>query len=150
MNAYSRILAAVDGSEAAEAGLREALRLAKSEAAELLLVHVVNEPLGYTPLAGAPPLDLPRVMLESGRRVLEQAQDTARKAGVDASTVLVEDAQRGAAGGILSQARKHGADLVVLGTHGRRGLARLVLGGDAEQVVREAPVPVLLVRAATH
>jgi nucleotide-binding universal stress UspA family protein len=150
MSAYRRILAAVDGSEAAAAGLREALRLARSEAAELCILHVVNEGIPYTPLAGAPPMNLLQVMQDSGRRVLEEARAQAAKAGVPATTLLVETADRGAAAGILAQARKQRAELVVLGTHGRRGLRRLLLGSDAEQVVREASVPVLLVRASAR
>jgi nucleotide-binding universal stress UspA family protein len=147
MSAYRRILAAVDGSEAGAAGLREALRLAKSEAAELFIVHVVNEAPGYTPLAGPPPINLTQITVDAGRRLLERAKDDAEKAGVRAETVLVEHADHGAAGGILSQAGKLGADLLVLGTHGRRGLTRALLGSDAEQVVRQAGAPVLLVRA---
>jgi nucleotide-binding universal stress UspA family protein len=147
MSAYRRILAAVDGSEAGAAGLREALRLAKSEAAELFVVHVVNEAVPYSPLAGAPPTKLFDLMLDAGRRVLQQAQDEAQRAGVRAQTVLVEHADRGAAGGILSQAGRLDADLLVLGTHGRRGLTRALLGSDAEEVVRRAGAPVLLVRA---
>jgi nucleotide-binding universal stress UspA family protein len=150
MSAYRRILAAVDGSDAGAAGLREALRLAKSEAADLCIVHVVNAAPAYTPLAGPPPPNLPHLMVDAGRRLLEEAKQEAEKAGVRANTVLVEHDDRGAAGGILSQAGKLGADLLVLGTHGRRGLTRALLGSDAERVVREAPVPVLLVRAGTR
>lgn len=149
MSAYDRILVAVDGSEAGAAGLREALRLAKSEGAELCILHVVNEAVFYTPLAGAPPVDLVAVMQQSGRRILDEARAQAEKAGVRASTVLLQSADRTAAGGIVDQARKQRAELLVLGTHGRRGLRRLVLGSDAEQVVRDSPLPVLLVRSAT-
>ncbi len=147
MSAYRRILVAVDGSDAASAGLREALRLAKSEGAQLFILHVVNEALPYTPLAGAPPINFIEILQESGRRVLEQARGAAQAAGVPATTLLVESDERSAAHGILEQARKHEADLIILGTHGRRGLRRLVLGSDAELVVRGAPAPVLLVRA---
>ena len=147
MSAYRRILVAVDGSDAASAGLREALRLAKSEGAQLFILHVVNEALPYTPLAGAPPIDFIEILQEAGRRVLEHARGTAQAAGVPATTLLVESDERSAAHGILEQARKHEADLIILGTHGRRGLRRLVLGSDAELVVRSAPAPVLLVRA---
>jgi nucleotide-binding universal stress UspA family protein len=147
MSAYRRILVAVDGSAAASAGLREALRLAKREGAELCILHVVNESVPYTPLAGAPPINLIALLLGSGRALLKKAQSQARKQGVEATTILVETTQRDAAGTIVAQARKQRADLIVLGTHGRRGMLRLVLGSDAEQVVRSAPVPVLLVRA---
>jgi nucleotide-binding universal stress UspA family protein len=147
MSAYRRILVAVDGSAAASAGLREALRLAKREGAELCILHVVNESVPYTPLAGAPPINLIALLLGSGRALLKKAQTQARKQGVEATTILVETTQRDAAGTIVAQARKRRVDLIVLGTHGRRGMLRLVLGSDAEQVVRTAPVPVLLVRA---
>jgi nucleotide-binding universal stress UspA family protein len=147
MSAYRRILVAVDGSAAAAAGLREALRLAKREGAELCILHVVNESVPYTPLAGAPPINLIALLLGSGRALLKKAQTQARKQGVEATTILVETTQRDAAGTIVAQARKRRVDLIVLGTHGRRGMLRLVLGSDAEQVVRTAPVPVLLVRA---
>ena len=146
MSAYRRILAAVDGSNAGTAGLREALRLAKSEGAELNIVHVVNEAMPYTPLAGAPPINFIEILQEAGRRVLEHARGEAQAAGVPATTLLIESAERSAAHGILEEARKHQVDLIVLGTHGRRGLRRLVLGSDAELVVRSAPAPVLLVR----
>jgi len=147
MSAYRRILAAVDGSEAGSAGLREALRLAKSEGGELCILHVVNESVPYTPLAGAPPINLVPLLIESGRRVLDEAREQAHKQGVEAKTILAENPDRNVAPRIVAQARRQRADLIVLGTHGRRGVRRLVLGSDAEQVVRTAPVPVLLVRA---
>lgn len=149
MSAYGRILVAVDGSGAAEVGLAEALRLAKGEGAELCILHVVNEAVPYTPLVGAPPVNSMALAFESGRRLLDEAREKAQRAGVQTSSVLLESTDRTAAGGILAQAEKHRADLIVLGTHGRRGLRRLVLGSDAEQVVRSASVPVLLVRAAS-
>jgi nucleotide-binding universal stress UspA family protein len=68
---------------------------------------------------------------------------------VRATTVLRETIGGAAADAIVREARKQRADLLVLGTHGHRGLRRMVLGSDAEQVVRSASVPVLLVRAAS-
>ena len=67
--------------------------------------------------------------------------------GLRAKTVLVETVGESVADAILIQARKVRAELIVLGTHGRRGLARMLMGSDAEAVVREARVPVLLVRS---
>jgi nucleotide-binding universal stress UspA family protein len=147
MSAYRRILVAVDGSAASARGLREALRLARGEDAELCILHVVNEAVPYTPLAGAPPINLIPLLVESGRTLLDKARAQAHKQGVEAKTLLVESSQRDAAASIVAQARKQRADLIVLGTHGRRGLRRIVLGSDAEQVVRAAGVPVLLVRS---
>ena len=148
MSAYKKILVAVDGSPAAQRGLREAIRLARSQRARLFIVHVVNEFMAYNYLESmAIGTDVRAVLREAGRRILERAQAEARKQGVKAATVMREIVGGAAADPIVRAARKAGADLIVLGTHGRRGVRRLVLGSDAEQVVRTASVPVLLVRA---
>jgi nucleotide-binding universal stress UspA family protein len=151
MAAYRRILVAVDGSTASAKGLREALRLAKAERARLSILHVVDEYPAFAALdglmAGAPGADLVPALREGGKRVLARAKSTAEKAGVPAKAILREMLSGPAAYPIVREAKKVGADLIVLGTHGRRGVRRLVLGSDAEQVVRTAPVPVLLVRA---
>jgi nucleotide-binding universal stress UspA family protein len=146
MNAYRRILAAVDGSAASTKGLREALRLARSERAQLTILHVVNEYLPYIGFEGAMPVDITPALREGGKRVLSRAAAAAAKQGVKAKAVLREIFGGPAATVIVREAARAGADLIVLGTHGRRGVRRLVLGSDAEQVVRTARVPVLLVR----
>jgi nucleotide-binding universal stress UspA family protein len=150
MGAYRKILVAVDGSTASAKGLREALRLAKAEGARLFILHVVDEYPAFAALdgmmAGAPGADLVPALREGGKRVLARAKTTAEKAGVPAKAVLREMLSGPAAYPIVREAKKLGADLIVLGTHGRRGVRRLVLGSDAEQVVRTASVPVLLVR----
>lgn len=151
MGAYRKILVAVDGSAASAKGLREALRFAKTERARLFILHVVDEYPAFAALdgmmAGAPGADLVPALREGGKRVLARAKRTAEKAGVPAKAILREMLSGPAAYPIVREARKVGADLIVLGTHGRRGVRRLVLGSDAEQVVRTASVPVLLVRA---
>ena len=146
MSAYRRILAAVDGSKASNKGLREALRLAKREGAQLFLLNVVNDFPAFAGLEGPPPIDLVPLLREGGKRILARAQATACKAGVKAAPLLREIVGGPSADAIVREARKQRADLIVLGTHGRRGVRRLVLGSDAEQVVRTASVPVLLVR----
>ena len=148
MSAYKRILVAVDGSAASTKGLREALRLAKAAGAKLCILHVVDEFYAFAGLDGmAPTQDLVPAFRAGGKRVLAKAEALARKHGVKPATVLREVLGGPAAGPIVREARKQRADLIVLGTHGRRGVRRLVLGSDAEQVVRSATVPVLLVRA---
>ena len=151
MGAYRKILVAVDGSTASAKGLREALRLAKAEGARLFMLHVVDEYPAFAALdgmmAGAPGADLVPALREGGKRVLARAKSTAEKAHVPAKAILREMLSGPADYPIVREARKVGADLIVLGTHGRRGVRRLVLGSDAEQVVRTASVPVLLVRA---
>lgn len=148
MSAYRRILVAVDGSATSMKGLREAIRLAKDDRAQLFLVHVVNEFYAFANLDGyAPGVDLVPSLREGGRRILAKAKAVADKAGIRAKTLMRETLGGPAAETIVRDARRQRADLIVLGTHGRRGLRRAVLGSDAEQVVRRSPVPVLLVRA---
>jgi nucleotide-binding universal stress UspA family protein len=148
---FKHILVAVDGSPPSNRGLASALALASDQGADVLLLHVIDE------LAIVPPLDLAYVpanyvdtvvdeMREHGRKVLERAEKQARERGLAVRTVLADSHGRTVAHAILAQASKARADLIVLGTHGRRGLRRLVLGSDAESVLHEATCPVLLVR----
>lgn len=149
MSVYRRILVAVDGSPTATKGLREALRLAKDGRSELVLMHAVNEFYAFANLDGAAPgIDLVPSLREGGQKVLAKARALADKAGVRTKVVLRENLGGPAADLIVREAKRTGADLIVLGTHGRRGVRRMVMGSDAEQVVRTSPVPVLLVRAA--
>ena len=143
---YRRILVPVDGSKTAARGLREAIRLAKNQHASLRLVHVVDKMaiIGIVE-AGMDPGPVLARLARSGRALLEQAQRTAKKLGVEADTAFYAPVTKRVADAILREAKKWRADLIVMGTHGRRGVPRLVLGSDAEQVVRLAEVPVLLV-----
>jgi nucleotide-binding universal stress UspA family protein len=147
---YKKILVPIDGSPTANLGLREAIMLAKSQKARLLLLHVVDE---HYALVGAQPgpyiEDLIDSFRKDGRRIVSRALEMTRRHGVKAQALMLESLTSGAADLIVRQARKWGAQLIVLGTHGRRGVRRLVLGSDAEQVVRMAAVPVLLVRGRT-
>ncbi len=146
---YKKILVPLDGSDASQRGLREALQLAKSLGASVKLVHGVNEMFMTTVnYAGMYVDDFLRSLRDAGNKLLSQAQLDAEKAGVKAETALVEALGHSAAELILKQAREWQADLIVMGTHGRRGVRRLVLGSDAEQVLREASIPVLMVQPA--
>jgi|SRR6478735_9017256 nucleotide-binding universal stress UspA family protein len=147
MSPYKRILVAVDGSSASGKGLREALRLAKSQGARLAILNVINEFPAFASLEGPVPVDLVPMLRRGGKKILARAEAAARKAGVRPTMVAREIVGGPAADVIVREAKKQRADLIVLGTHGRRGVRRLVLGSDAEQVVRMSPVPVLLVRA---
>ncbi|HEY8250961.1 MAG TPA: universal stress protein [Burkholderiales bacterium] len=149
MGAYRKILVAVDGSPASSKGLREAIRLARAERAKLLILHVVDEFQAFAAmdgLVGAPGADLLSALREGGKRILAKAVGIALKQKIKPKGILREMLSGPAAYPIVREARKLRADLIVLGTHGRRGVRRLVLGSDAEQVVRSASVPVLLVR----
>ena len=147
--AYKRILVPVDGSPTSNAGLREAVSMAKAQGASLQLVHIVDyHTLAMGGLeAGAYIDDLMQSLAQSGRRILKRAEEQVRKAGVPVSSVLLESPAGPAADPIVRQAKKWKADVIVLGTHGRRGMSRVLMGSDAEQVVRSSPVPVMLVRS---
>lgn len=147
MSAYKRILAAVDGSPTSNKGLREALRVAKREGARLFVLNVVNDYYALMPVDGPAAVDLLPMLREGGKRILARAAATARKAGVKPTLLMRETVGGPTADAIVREARKQRCDLIVLGTHGRRGVRRLVLGSDAEQVIRTSSVPVLLVRA---
>ncbi len=148
---FKKILVPVDGSDASLQGLNEAIKLAKSHGSQLRLLHVVNELV----LVGAEgPILYFENLIESlragGRKVLETAQKQVREQALDAETVMEEVLGGRAASAIVDQAKRWPADVIVMGTHGRRGLGRLAMGSDAEIVVRHTPVPVLLVRAASE
>lgn len=145
---YANILVPVDGSDTAARGLREAIRIARRERSRLTLLHVVVD-YATDDLFGTSPYSpgIYAMLREQGERILRRAAAGAKRSGVAAKTVLLERPGYGAADVIVAQAKKSRANLIVIGTHGRRGIRRLALGSDAEQVVRSTPVPVLLVRA---
>jgi nucleotide-binding universal stress UspA family protein len=144
---YQKILVPIDGSAPSLRGLQEAIRLAKGAGATLKLVHVVNE-FVFDPAYAPMPLYEPVIesMRTNGQRILAQAEATARDGGVACDTQLIETIGGSVARLLLEVAGKWPADLIVMGTHGRRGVRRAVLGSDAEAVLRTATVPVLLVR----
>lgn len=140
---YQQILIAVDGSETSRAALEDGLKLAKEQGAKVLLVNVF-EPIVRSALHGV--IDLTQAMREEGEQIIAGALDVARKAGIEARTRVIDAVGRRVASVIAEEADAEGADLIVLGTHGRSGLEHLVLGSVAEGVARRATVPVLLIR----
>lgn len=143
---YERILVPIDGSETSMAGLREAVKLAAALHSQVRILHVVNEfILDYSYGAAMYANNLIESLRETGKHIVQQGEKIAREHGVSVEGVLVESIGEAAASLILTQARDWDANLIVMGTHGRRGLRRIVLGSDAENVVRQSPQPVLLV-----
>ena len=149
---YKRILVPVDGSATSNEGLREAIELAKALGASIRLVHVADEhfiaAMGIE-YAGSVD-DLMHSVKAAGRKVLRKAEGAVGRAGVESTSVMLETLTGPVADPVVNEAKKCRADLIVIGTHGRRGVRRLVMGSDAEQIVRLSPVPVLLVRAAAE
>ena len=152
---FQRILVALDGSAASNAGFKSAIQLASDQHANVLALHVIDEMAMSINLQGGylPPSYVDTLydsLRQRGEAILAKAQATAQAAGVKLTPVLVESRGQTVAYAITRQARKLKAEVIVLGTHGRRGLSRLVMGSDAEAVVREASVPVILVRKTDH
>jgi nucleotide-binding universal stress UspA family protein len=146
---YKRILVPVDGSQTSNRALVAALQMARDGGGSIRLIHVIEElaqVIAYDPY-GAYPGDLSKVMRENGQQILTKALDITRSAGISADQRLVEAAGQRLAEAVNKEAAAYGADLIVLGTHGRRGIGRVLLGSGAEQIIRSAQVPVLVIRA---
>ena len=144
---YQHILVPLDGSVTAERGLREAVRLAAEQKSKLRLLHVIeNFPMLMDMSSAVSFESMMREVRGYGQNVLTAAQAVAVRAGVPAETSLREVTHGRIAKAVIDEALDSGCDLIVMGTHGRRGFSRLALGSDADLVVRESPVPVLLVR----
>jgi nucleotide-binding universal stress UspA family protein len=145
---YQRILVPIDGSATSEHALQEAIKLAAGSAL-LRLVYVLEEIYSLDAEAYAF-VDYPALqeaMRNTGERILAQGAKKVQQSGSKAETALLDVSGERVASVIDGEAQKWGADLIVIGTHGRSGLSRLLLGSVAEGVARGTSVPVLLVRA---
>ena len=146
--AYKRILVPVDGDATSNAGLDEALKLARSDGAKIRLLHVIDDTLAFNSPDGAGVNYVLDALRKSGRAAIASAEERVRRAKLQAETDLVENATGRVADAIVERAKRWRADLIVMGTHGRRGFDRLLIGSNAELVVRHSTIPVLLVPAA--
>jgi nucleotide-binding universal stress UspA family protein len=146
---YQRILVPVDGSATSNCGIDEAIRLAKMAGGRLRLVHVVDGLVLSTGLELAS-CDVIGILTEAGAETLSAAKAKVEASGIAVDTFLSEAFNERVCDVVVAQARQWNADLIVIGTHGRRGVGRLLIGSDAEQIVRAAPVPVLVVRPAAE
>lgn len=145
---YQRILVPIDGSATSSRALTAAIGMAQAFKGSLRLMYVVDEAAyvtGYDPSGGYSG-DLLRVMRESGQKILDEGLMLAKAAGIEADSMLFDTFGERLGETVANAAKQWNADLVVVGTHGRRGFSRLLLGSGAEQIIRLAPVPVLTIR----
>jgi len=145
---YQRILVPTDGSSTAEKGLKEAITMAKLSGGRIRLLHVVDAmsvAVGADGFASYSAEVLP-LLREAGQEILRRARASVESAGVPVDFTVREVLAGRVADQVVEEAVAWKADLIVIGTHGRRGVRRLILGSDAEQVLRSANLPVLLVR----
>lgn len=149
---YQRVLVAFDSSDTSRVALGQAIRLVKTLNGRLCIVHgldivtvdVASEPDRERAVAAA---------FQAGEETLHRATAIAREAGIDPETRLVEVdlmGRRRLPELVVQAATSWNADLIVVGTHGRRGIGNLLLGSVAEGIVRIAPLPVLIVRGAAE
>lgn len=148
MGDYRTFVVAYDFSPHARAALYAAVDLARRLGADLHLVHVIQRPAyGYAPYAGAavpPSIDMDQLR-ESAERSLRDAAAGIEDLPGKLETHVVEGIR--VSDTIREVAERLGAELVVMGTHGRTGLAHVFLGSVAERTLRSAPCPVLTVQA---
>jgi len=145
---YKHILCPVDGSTASTAGMLEAIKLAKEQNAELHFFHVIDTYIPIVDMAGDFNVTyMIDILRENGEKIIKQALDTARESGVAADSKTIESVGGRAASYIVKEAGSWPADIIVMGTHGLRGISRLVMGSDAENVLRTSHVSVLLVKS---
>lgn len=145
---FSRILVSIDGSETSGLALQEAIKLAKEQHALLRLVHVVDLTPIYTDLAAPYVLDYQKALQAAGEKVVADGAAIAREAGVQFETrsIVIDRVGQHIADAVEQEAKRWQANLIVIGTHGRRGVRRMLLGSVAEGVARIATEPVLLIR----
>lgn len=148
---YKQILCPVDGSATSDCGMNEAIRLAKDQNAKLRFLHVIDTYFPIMDMAGDLNVGyLTDIQRDYGEKTLKKAVDAAQNAGVVADSKIVEAIGGRASEFVVKDAKEWPADLIAMGTHGLRGIERLVMGSDAQSVVRTSPVPVLLVRDTTN
>ena len=144
---YNRILVAIDGSDTSSRACSEAIKLASAQKARLRILYVISYAYMSAIVGGGYTGDLLRRLRTDAQTVLDAAEAAARSVGREVEPRLLEHHSTQIGEGIIEDAQKWQADLIVMGTHGRRGFARDVLGSDAVYVTGHAPVPVLLVRS---
>jgi nucleotide-binding universal stress UspA family protein len=145
---FRHILLATDGSAASEHAATMAVNLARLHSAKLLVVYVVD-PYPYLGVGESNPYGFQAYMSAAQKQaaqahVMVNTLCVQHKPHVEMQARMVEDI--GPAAGIVQTAKTEGADLIIVGSHGRSGIARLMLGSVANKVVAESPVPVLVVR----
>jgi nucleotide-binding universal stress UspA family protein len=146
---YSKILVATDGSELSVRALRTAAYLAKAEKSAVVVVTVTSSMMsvGYSAIGDAA-VEMIAVEAEAAtdhaKALLEAARAVLDSEGVDADYVHVRDHEP--ADGIIKTATDTGPDLIIMGSHGRRGIQRLLLGSEASHVLTLSKVPVLIVK----
>ena len=143
---YKRILVAIDGSKTSNVALQEAVKLAKDHDSQIRLLHVVDLTMAYSAVEAPYIFEYRKAMEEEGKKVLADCAALPRSARVQFDSKCVVTFAEHVYDVIEEEAAQWPADLVVIGTHGRRGIRRLLLGSVAEGLTRISSKPILLIR----
>lgn len=144
---YGKILVPLDGSSTAYRGFEEAVALARELGSSLVVLNIIDTyPVAVEMVTAATWQEVSDGLRKHGQALLDVACNTAATHGVKTEARLVEARAERVADTIVAVAQENGCDAIVMGTHGRRGFGHVLLGSDAERVVRVSPLPVLLVR----
>lgn len=145
---YKKIMVAIDDSATSRGALAEALHIARTSKAKLYITHVADETVlnlhGHAMSNAVNLDDAIANLIQAGQKLLDDAMATATD--VDAESLMLEASNRRISEIISDKAKELGVDLIVIGRHGQRGLATLILGSVAEQLAKIADASVLLVR----
>ena len=146
---YQRILVATDGSPLSQKAVRSAIELSEATGAELVALHVVPRyPVSY--FEGALTLSIEEVArtekrwADKAQLIADEASDEARAHGVKARSAVVHSDLVGES--IIAAARKNKCDLIVMASHGRKGIKRVLLGSETQHVLTQGAIPVLVLR----
>lgn len=144
---YKQILCPVDGSDTSNCGMTEAINLAREIQAKVRFLYIVDS---FYPMLDDMEIgniaEIIHDLHEHGKCILDRAKTSALAQGVEADAAILEGELNRVSEVIVMHAKQWPADLILMGTHGRRGLSHLLMGSDAEAVIRTSPVPVLTVR----
>jgi nucleotide-binding universal stress UspA family protein len=152
MTRFRHILVPIDGSPTAEKALDEAIRLAVFSGAKISLMYVIDalsHVTDFEPATHYVQQTLP-LLRSAGEDLLAREGEKVLAHGLQVECVLIAEAPGRICEHVAEQAVLGQADLIVLGSHGRRGVKRVLMGSDAEQIIRHAPVPVLVVRGSAE
>jgi nucleotide-binding universal stress UspA family protein len=146
---YQKILVATDDSKLSRKAVKTAIGLASATGATLVVLHVVPRyPMSYFEGALTLPADdvgrIERLWAEQGRALVDEVARTAEAAGVKTRAVIANSDR--VAESVIAAARKHKCDLVVMASHGRKGIQRVLLGSETQHVLTHSTIPVLVLR----
>jgi nucleotide-binding universal stress UspA family protein len=145
---YKRILVPIDGSDASGLALREAIALAKDQNATIRIFHVVDLTTTYSSVSSPHVVERQNALQAEGQKVVANGSEPVRAMGIQCDSKCISTFNKDICDLIENEANHWPADVIVIGTHGRRGIRRMFLGSVAEGLARISNKPLLLIRGA--